>query len=148
MTLWEASVCNPLPSSVASVEAPRPTAIRGEPMTIGWALLGPGRHAEGFVVPEMKQAADTRLVAVLSRDRQRAGAFIQSGRPPNAGGLRYVAPILVRTHRSVVAFSLAQLAHQPPGWPERYLLYAPLSLPQRPGEGRYEVASTGPPAGP
>ena len=75
MTLWEASVCNPLPSSVASVEAPRPTAIRGEPMTIGWALLGPGRHAEGFVVPEMKQAADTRLVAVLSRDRQRAESF-------------------------------------------------------------------------
>ena len=44
-------------------------------MTIGWALLGPGRHAERFVVPEMKQAAGSKLVAVLSRDQQRAEGF-------------------------------------------------------------------------
>ena len=60
--------------------------------------------------------------------------------------VRYVAPILVWAHWLVVAFCSANLAHRPPGWPERYLLYAPLSLPQMPGEGRYEVASTGPPA--
>ena len=60
-------------------------------------------------------------------------------------GLRYVATILVWAHWFVVAFSFVQLAYRPAGWPERYLLYAPLSLPQRPGEGRYEVASTGPP---
>ena len=59
----------------------------------------------------------------------------------DADGLRYVATILVWAHWFVVAFSLVQLAHQPPGWPERYLLYAPLSLPQRPGEGRREVAA-------
>ena len=61
-------------------------------------------------------------------------------------GLRYVATILVWAHWFVVAFSFVQLAYRPAGWPERYLPYAPLSLPQRPGEGRYEVASTGPPA--
>ncbi len=46
-------------------------------MAIGWALLGPGRHADRDVVPEMKEAADTRLVAVLSRDRQRGEAYAE-----------------------------------------------------------------------
>lgn len=44
-------------------------------MTIRWALLGPGRHAERSVVPQMKTAAATELVAVLSRDRVRGEAF-------------------------------------------------------------------------
>ena len=44
-------------------------------MTIGWALLGPGRHAERNVVPQMKKAAGVRMVAVLSRDRSRGAAF-------------------------------------------------------------------------
>lgn len=44
-------------------------------MSIGWALLGTGRHALKNVLPEMKKAAGTRLVAVVSRDRQRAEAF-------------------------------------------------------------------------
>ena len=44
-------------------------------MTIGWTLLGTGRHALKNVLPEMKKAAGTRLVAVVSRDRSRAEAF-------------------------------------------------------------------------
>jgi 1,5-anhydro-D-fructose reductase (1,5-anhydro-D-mannitol-forming) len=44
-------------------------------MTIRWALLGPGRHADGRVVPQMKKAADTELVGVVSRDRGRGEAF-------------------------------------------------------------------------
>lgn len=44
-------------------------------MTIRWALLGPGRHAERSVVPQMKKAAGTELVAVMSRDGARGGAF-------------------------------------------------------------------------
>lgn len=40
-------------------------------MTIGWALLGPGRHAEKNVLPQMRAAADTRLVAIVSRDAER-----------------------------------------------------------------------------
>ncbi|MFM9969534.1 MAG: Gfo/Idh/MocA family protein [Burkholderiales bacterium] len=44
-------------------------------MSIGWALLGTGRHAVRNVLPEMKKAAGTRLVAVVSRDRARAEAF-------------------------------------------------------------------------
>lgn len=44
-------------------------------MTIRWALLGPGRHAARSVVPQMKQAADTALVAVMSRDKARGEAF-------------------------------------------------------------------------
>ena len=44
-------------------------------MAIRWALLGPGRHAERSVVPQMRQAEGTELVAVLSRDRARGEAF-------------------------------------------------------------------------
>ena len=47
-------------------------------MTVRWALLGPGRHAERSVVPQMKQAADTALVAVMSRDRARGEAFARA----------------------------------------------------------------------
>ena len=43
-------------------------------------------------------------------------------------GLRYVATILVWAHWFVVAFSLVQLAYRPAGWPERYVVYAPLFL--------------------
>lgn len=46
-------------------------------MTIRWALLGPGRHADRFVVPQMKRAGDTELIAVMSRDRTRGEAFAQ-----------------------------------------------------------------------
>lgn len=44
-------------------------------MTIGWALLGPGRHADTNVVPQMVKAAGIRPVAILSRDRARGEAF-------------------------------------------------------------------------
>ena len=43
-------------------------------------------------------------------------------------GLRYVATILVWAHWAVVGFSLVQLAYRPSGWPERYVVYAPLVL--------------------
>ena len=47
-------------------------------MTIRWALLGPGRHASRSVASQLKQAADTELVAVMSRDRARGEAFAQT----------------------------------------------------------------------
>ncbi len=43
-------------------------------------------------------------------------------------GLRYVATILVWAHWFVVAFSFVQLAYRPAGWPEHYVVYAPLFL--------------------
>jgi 1,5-anhydro-D-fructose reductase (1,5-anhydro-D-mannitol-forming) len=43
-------------------------------MTIRWALLGPGRHADR-IVPQMKLAAGTEVVIVMSRDRTRGEAF-------------------------------------------------------------------------
>jgi predicted dehydrogenase len=46
-------------------------------MTVGWALLGPGRHAETNVISQMKKADGIKLVAVLSRDRARGEAFAQ-----------------------------------------------------------------------
>jgi len=47
-------------------------------MTVRWALLGPGRHAGRSVVPQLKQAADAELAAVVSRDRARGEAFAQT----------------------------------------------------------------------
>jgi 1,5-anhydro-D-fructose reductase (1,5-anhydro-D-mannitol-forming) len=47
-------------------------------VTIRWALLGPGRHAERSVVPAMKRAAGAELVAVVSRDRARGEAFAKT----------------------------------------------------------------------
>ncbi len=43
-------------------------------------------------------------------------------------GLRFVATILVWAHWFVVAFTFVQLAYRPAGWPERYIVYAPLFL--------------------
>ena len=43
-------------------------------------------------------------------------------------GLRYIATILVWAHWFVVAFNLVQLAYRPVGWPERYVVYAPLFI--------------------
>ena len=51
-------------------------------MTIRWALLGPGRHANWFVAPQMKKAADTELAAVVSRDRARGEAFAEKYQIP------------------------------------------------------------------
>jgi 1,5-anhydro-D-fructose reductase (1,5-anhydro-D-mannitol-forming) len=46
-------------------------------MSIGWGVIGIGRHPDLKVVPAMKLAADTTLVAAFSRDRGRADAFAQ-----------------------------------------------------------------------
>lgn len=47
-------------------------------MTIRWAFLGPGRHAGRSVVPQLKQATDTELAAIVSRDPARGQAFAQT----------------------------------------------------------------------
>lgn len=44
-------------------------------MTIRWALLGTGRHAERSVIAALKNASGSELVAVWSRDRARGEAF-------------------------------------------------------------------------
>ena len=44
-------------------------------MSIGWGVIGIGRHPDLKVVPAMKSAAETRLIAAFSRDRGRADAF-------------------------------------------------------------------------
>lgn len=49
-------------------------------MTIRWALLGSGRHAERSVVSALKRAAGSELVAVLSRDSARGEAFAEKHR--------------------------------------------------------------------
>ncbi len=43
-------------------------------MTIGWAMIGTGR-VHKWMAPTIKEARDTKLVAVLSRDKARAAAF-------------------------------------------------------------------------
>jgi 1,5-anhydro-D-fructose reductase (1,5-anhydro-D-mannitol-forming) len=44
-------------------------------MSIGWGIIGIGRHPDLKAVPAMKSAAETKLIALFSRDRGRADAF-------------------------------------------------------------------------
>jgi predicted dehydrogenase len=44
---------------------------------LGFAVLGPGRFAEGRIVPALQRAGNCRLVAVVSRSRERADAFAE-----------------------------------------------------------------------
>ncbi len=44
-------------------------------MTIGWALVSPGAHAETLLAPAIGAAEGARLVAACSRDQERAEAF-------------------------------------------------------------------------
>ena len=63
--------------------------------------------------------------------RKAAGGFRMSGSTLmrlDSDGLRYIAAILVWARWFVVAFSLVQLAYRPAGWPEHYVVYAPLVL--------------------
>src|ERR1700685_2957855 len=46
-------------------------------MTVRWALLGTGRHAERSVVSALKTATGVELVAVMSRDGARGEAFAE-----------------------------------------------------------------------
>jgi 1,5-anhydro-D-fructose reductase (1,5-anhydro-D-mannitol-forming) len=52
-------------------------------MSIGWAMIGTGR-VHRWMAPAIKAAEDTRLVAVLSRDRIRAEAFAEKQGIPMA----------------------------------------------------------------
>ena len=46
-------------------------------MSVGWAIAGIGSHADLKLAPAMKLADDARLVAVYSRDQDRADAFAE-----------------------------------------------------------------------
>ena len=72
-----------------------------------------------------------RQCRVLRPIRATARVFGMSGSTLmrlDPDGLRFVATILVWAHWFVVAFSFVQLAYRPWGWPERYVVYAPLLL--------------------
>ena len=44
-------------------------------MSIGWGIVGIGRHSDIKAVPAMNLAAETKVIAAFSRDRERAVAF-------------------------------------------------------------------------
>lgn len=44
-------------------------------MTIGWGVIGTGRAADGLMGPAINAEADSRVVAVLSRDAETAKAY-------------------------------------------------------------------------
>ena len=44
-------------------------------MTIGWGIIGIGKHAGRFIAPALEKAANTQLVAVCSRSMERAKNF-------------------------------------------------------------------------
>ena len=46
-------------------------------MSLGWAVISTGRHAENKIAPAINAAPHANLVAVYSRDQQRADAFAE-----------------------------------------------------------------------
>ena len=44
-------------------------------MAMEWGRVSPGKHADILLAPAISMAKDTQLVAVCSRDQERAGAF-------------------------------------------------------------------------
>jgi predicted dehydrogenase len=44
-------------------------------MQYNWGIIGAGRFADNVFVPAIKQSADSRLVAVMARDKTKAEAF-------------------------------------------------------------------------
>lgn len=46
-------------------------------MTLGWAIISTGRHAEHKIAPAINAAPNANLVAVYSRDADRANAFAE-----------------------------------------------------------------------
>ena len=46
-------------------------------MALGWAIISTGRHADVKIAPAINATPNAELVAVYSRDRQRAEAFAQ-----------------------------------------------------------------------
>lgn len=46
-------------------------------MSLAWAIVGIGSHADLKIAPAMQRAEDARLVAVYSRDQPRADAFAE-----------------------------------------------------------------------
>lgn len=47
-------------------------------MPFGWGVIGPGGFTDGNMAPAFRQAKDSRLVAVLSRSKERADAFAKA----------------------------------------------------------------------
>jgi len=46
-------------------------------MTLGWAIITTGLHADAKIAPAMQATPEAELVAVYSRDQGRAEAFAQ-----------------------------------------------------------------------
>jgi 1,5-anhydro-D-fructose reductase (1,5-anhydro-D-mannitol-forming) len=53
-------------------------------VTVGWGIVSTGRHPDIKIVPAMKQAKDTDVRAVCSRDIERAGSFAEKHGIPRA----------------------------------------------------------------
>ncbi|HZU76016.1 MAG TPA: Gfo/Idh/MocA family oxidoreductase, partial [Dehalococcoidia bacterium] len=53
-------------------------------MASGWAIIGTGAFAGARIAPALNKALGCRLVAVVSRERDRAEAFAQEHGAPRA----------------------------------------------------------------
>ena len=54
--------------------------------TVRWGILSTARHGEKMMLPAFRQASDTELVAIASRDEARARAFAQEHGIPTSYG--------------------------------------------------------------
>jgi len=80
-------------------------------MAIGWALVSLGSHAETFFAPALARAEGAQLVAVYSRDRERADAFADK----HGAHAAYTAlePLLADARVDVVWLASPNFLHAP-----------------------------------
>ena len=46
-------------------------------MPIGWGLIGPGRHADGYILPAIKQSSTSELIGICHYNKEKADFFAQ-----------------------------------------------------------------------
>lgn len=78
-------------------------------MTIGWGLIGLGRSADTLVAPAIGADSNSRLVAVVSRDADRAAAF--AGRHDAAMATTDYEAMLANPAVDVVAITSPNALH-------------------------------------
>ena len=46
-------------------------------MTLGWGLIGPGKHADKYILPAIKQSSSSELIAICHYNKEKADFFAQ-----------------------------------------------------------------------
>ncbi len=82
-------------------------------MTLGWAIVGIGAHADRYIAPAMRQARGARLGAVYSRNQARADSFAVRHGAPTCRGYTSVDELLADPLVQAVFIASPDALHAP-----------------------------------